>query len=164
VLTNLLVAVCLTSILISPASAAGRFFAKPSTLAAVALYIFIAGLVYNIILRSLWQPQGLQKLADNMLHVVVPFLYILYWLLFGPRYSLRWSHAVKWLVYPAAYLVYALVRGAMEGFYPYPFIDVKKHGYGQVALNSTALLVVFIIMGLAFIFIGKKRNEGNRIP
>jgi hypothetical protein len=155
ILSNLLVAISLTVILLIPGSAAGLFFAKPSSATAVLVYIFIVGLVYNIILRNLWQPTGLQKLADELLHVAVPLLYLLYWLLFAVKTPLQWIHPFQWLVFPAIYLVYAMLRGGIEGFYPYPFINVKELGYQHVLLNSAGLLVVFIIAGLLFVAIGK---------
>jgi hypothetical protein len=163
ILSNILVAISLTIILIKPGSHAGRFFAKPSSSAATAMYIFIVGLVYNIILRSLWQPQGLQRVADELLHVAVPLLYMLYWLLFAKKKSLQWMDAVKWLAFPAVYLIYAMLRGGIEDFYPYPFIDVKQLGAGRVALNSAGLLAVFTITGLLFVFIGKKISRHTKI-
>jgi hypothetical protein len=51
--------------------------------------------VYNIILRNLWQPQGSQKIADELLHVAVPLLYVLYWLIFAKKNPLQWMDAVK---------------------------------------------------------------------
>jgi hypothetical protein len=123
ILTNLLVAISTTILLMNTRAAAGRFFAKPSVITAVALYIFIVGLVYNIILRSVWHPEGLQKLVDELLHVAVPLLFTLYWLFFAPKSSLQWIHTFRWLIFPAVYLIYAMVRGGIEGFYPYPFLD-----------------------------------------
>ena len=155
ILTNLLVAACLSILLVSKQSAAGRFFSKPSVITAVTLYIFIVGLIYNIILRSEWHPQGWQKLADELLHVAVPLLFIIYWLLFAPKKNLQWMDAFRWLLYPAFYLVYAMVRGGMEGFYPYPFINANELPFGRVFMNSLGLLIVFIISGFLFIAIGK---------
>ena len=105
-----MVALCLSGILISPSSPAGIFFSKPSTLTAIALYIFIVGLVYNVILRFIWEPTGLQKWVDETLHVVVPVLFVFSWLLFVIKGTLKWSLPFRWLVYPAVYLVYALLR------------------------------------------------------
>ena len=159
ILTNLLVAISLTSILVAPQSKWGQFFSKSTTLTAIALYIFIVGLVYNIILRNIWEPVGLQKWVDEGLHVVVPLLFIFFWLFFVPTGNLKWRHAFSWLIYPAVYLIYALLRGAMEGFYPYPFIDASQLGYAQVLMNATGLLLVFIIGG--FLFIGVDKLKGS---
>src|SRR5687768_4020290 len=139
VLTNLLVAVCLSFILIKPVSSVGRFFSRPSTLAAITLYIFMVGLTYNIILRSVWAPTGLQKWVDEALHVVVPLLFVIFWLLFIPKGSLKWIHPFRWLIYPAVYLVYALLRGEFSGFHAYPFINTAELGYNRVLFNAGGL-------------------------
>src|SRR5689334_3371338 len=76
ILSNCLVAIVLTVGLLSPGN---NYFTGVKTLSAVALYIFIVGLVYNLVLRNLWHPTGWQLLADNLLHVMVPLLYVLYW-------------------------------------------------------------------------------------
>lgn len=46
--------------------------AAPAPSAAVAVYIGITGLVYVLVLRTLWHPQGLHWWADTGLHYVVP--------------------------------------------------------------------------------------------
>ncbi|MFC0774837.1 Pr6Pr family membrane protein [Terrimonas alba] len=158
ILTNLLVAISTSSILLAPQSKWGQFFSRPASLTAVALYIFIVGLVYNIILRNIWEPAGLQKWVDEALHVAVPLLFILFWLFFVPKGDLKWRHAIFWLIYPGLYLIYAMLRGVVEGFYPYPFIDAGQLGYTRVLINATGLLLVFIITGLLFIGVDKLKG------
>ncbi len=160
VLTNLMIALCLSFILLSPSTSTGRFFSKPTTIAAIALYIFIVGLTYNTILRFIWEPAGLQKWVDEALHVVVPVLFVLFWLLIFTKGTLKWSHPFSWLVYPAVYLVYALLRGEYSGFHAYPFINTAELGYGRVLLNSGGLMLVFIATGLLFVAID--RNVGRK--
>jgi hypothetical protein len=159
ILTNILVAVSLTVLLLSPRSATGRFFAKPSVITAIAVYIFIVGLVYNIELRKVWHPQGLQKLVDEWLHIAVPFLFILYWLLWAPKKGLQWMHAFSWLRLPAVYLLYIMLRGGIEGFYPYPFFNANELTFGRVFMNSVGLLFLFIFSGLMFIAISKRISQ-----
>jgi hypothetical protein len=156
VLTNLLIAICLSFILLSPFSSAGRFFSKPTTIAAIALYIFIVGLTYNIILRFIWEPRGLQKWVDEALHVVVPLLFLFFWLFFVQKGSLKWKHTFRWLIYPAVYLVYALLRGEYSGFHAYPFINTAELGYGCVMLNAAGLMLAFIGIGLLFVSVDRK--------
>lgn len=159
VLTNILVCVALTFPLLAPASAPGRFFARPAVAGGVAASITLVALAYHLLLRNVWDPQGLQWLADVLLHYVVPILYVLYWWLVVPKASLRWTHPLLWAGYPAAYLAYALVRGSMIGSYPYPFIDVAVIGYQQTVLNAMGLLVGFIALGLLFVALGRLQGE-----
>ncbi len=156
ILTNLLVALSLSFSWLWPSSAIGKFFSKPSTLTAVALYIFMVGLVYNIVLRSTWNPRGSQKVADEALHLIIPVLFVVFWLLNVPKGSLNWTHPFRWLIYPAAaYLTYALLRGQFTGFYAYFFINASELGYNRVLLNAGGLMVVFIIAGFVVVGIDK---------
>ncbi|MFI5185602.1 MAG: Pr6Pr family membrane protein [Chitinophagales bacterium] len=164
ILSNLLVAVSLAIILIKSSSSPGRFFSKPFSVSAIAVYIFIVGLVYNIILRPLWRPTGLQWVADELLHVAVPVLFLIYWVFLVFKGSLKWKHAFWWLIFPLFYLFYAMIRGKIEGFYPYPFIDLNKLGYSRVLLNCAGLTATFLIIGLLFVVADKimGRYKTNR--
>ena len=155
ILTNLLAAFCVTALLLSPRSRIGQFFARPSTATAIAADIFIVFLVYNLILRWIWAPTGPDRLADELLHVVVPVLYIVYWILFVPKGTLKWSNSWTWCLYPALYLVYALVRGKLEGFYPYPFLDIKVLGLQRVLFNSAGLIVLFMVTFFLIIWLDR---------
>lgn len=155
VLTNILVCLALTLPIVAPASALGRFFARPAVASGVAVSITLVSIAYHLFLRNIWDPQGLQWLADLLLHYVVPVLYVLYWWLVVPKASLHWTHPWLWAAYPAAYLAYALIRGSIIGTYPYPFIDVGVIGYQQTMLNAMGLLVGFIALGLLFVALGR---------
>src|SRR5258705_5592475 len=96
--TNILVALCYTFIFLRSNSRLGRFFSKASTVSAITVYITIVGVVYNVILRSTWDPHGMQKLVDELLHSVIPVLFILFWLFFVPVEELKWKNAFSWLI------------------------------------------------------------------
>ncbi|MGN8072745.1 Pr6Pr family membrane protein [Mucilaginibacter sp. SG564] len=151
--SNLLAGVCLWALLLQPSNTLYIFFSRGYVIAGICLYIIIVGLVYNIILRSLWHPAGLFKLADELLHSVNPLLFVIYWLFFTQKTKLKWTQSVNWLLFPFIYLIYTLSRGAITRSYPYPFIDVVKLGYGRVLINSVVLLIVFLALGLLLIFV-----------
>lgn len=158
ILTNLAVAISCTAQSFFP----GSFFAKKNITAAITVYILIVGAVYNIILRPLWKPQGWQLLADVLLHDATPALYFLFWLLAVSKEGLKWKFAFMWLLYPFVYIVYILLRGAILIEYPYPFIDVSSLGYTRVISNSFGLLIVFIVVSLLIIAIGKMLQKRKR--
>jgi len=163
ILTNLIVAIT-TSCALLPHSRFGQFCAKASTVTAVALYIIVVGLVYNIVLRSLYNPQGWGKVADETVHSVVPLLYVIYWLTFAATGSVQWKDAFSWLIYPLLYLLYTFLHGMFTGYYPYPFMDVKEIGYNGFWLNSFFLLLLFFFLSFVLIgvdkMLGKRRNKG----
>jgi len=153
--TNILVALCFTFIFLGNKYNLGRFFSKASTVTAITVYITIVGVIYNVILRSLWEPQGMQKLVDELLHSVIPVLFILYWLVFTSIGELKWKNAFPWLIYPIIYIIYAIVHGAITRFYPYPFVDVNELGYNKALLNGGAVLLIIFLLSLALISAGK---------
>ena len=156
VLTNLLVALCLTFVLFSHGKL-HRFFSRFSVQTAIAVYILIVGLGYNLLLRHLYRMEGLQSLANEVQHVVVPLLFTLYWIFCLPKKKLSWMSFIPWLVYPFLFLVMALLRGAIDGFYPYPFLDVGKLELATVLANAAGLLMMFIFVSLLFIIIARRR-------
>ncbi len=156
ILTNILITVCFTVLLCSPLSSPGSFFSRPSTLTALAIYITIVGLVYNGILRFLWSPQGAQQLVDELLHVVNPLWFLLFWVFFVPKSRLKWKNVYFWLIYPLIYIIFILVRGSFSGFYPYPFVNVSNLGYPAVLINCLVLSVAFVFLSLIFVWIGKR--------
>jgi len=153
--TNILVALCLTFIGLGSKTRTGRFFSRPSTVTAITVYIIIVGIVYNTILRSLWQPQGLQMIVDEILHSVTPVLFILFWVIFTPTEELKWKHAFSWLIYPLVYIFYALIVGAVTKFYPYLFVDVNRHGYIKALSNTGLVLFAIFLLSLIMIATGK---------
>ncbi|MDP4151346.1 MAG: Pr6Pr family membrane protein [Bacteroidota bacterium] len=64
ILTNILTALCFTLIWIKPASSGGRFFARPGSQTATAVYILMVGIIYNTLLRSLWHPYPFMDVAQ----------------------------------------------------------------------------------------------------
>jgi len=122
---------------------------------AITLAILTVGVIYHWLLSGLWQPRGLAFWADQGLHSVVPALVALYWLTCAPKSGLALRHAALWLVWPLAYCVWALARGAATGAYPYPFIDATALGAARVTLNIAGLGLAFLIAGLLLVVLAR---------
>jgi len=160
--TNILVATCFTVLLLKPVSDWGKFFSSPRVLTAICTYITFVGLTYNLLLRQLWQPTGLQQVVDELLHSAIPIIFILYWLIFVPKAGLQWKNIFTWLIYPVIYIVIVLIREAISGYYPYPFIDVNNLGYPRVFLNGFGLIITFLLLSSLFVAIGKLMSRNIR--
>jgi hypothetical protein len=148
VITNLLVAVTMTRV------ATGQRI-SPFFLAGLTLAIMFVGIVYAILLHGLAELGGLALIADVLLHYVVPIAMAVYWPAFAPKIGLAWRDPLLWCVYPLAYLLYAVLRGSIDGRYPYPFIDVSTLGYGRILLNSFMLLLTYLLAGTALVALGR---------
>ena len=155
VLTNTLAAVVLTWELTQRESAVRRWFLLPAVRSGIAVSIALVGLAYNLLLRHLWQPQGWQFIADELLHDVMPVLFIIYWGLWVPKGTLRLAHIGLWMIYPLVYFAYILLRGDLLAAYPYPFIDVASLGYPQVFINAGGILAGFVGIALGLVEIGR---------
>ncbi|MEV5719257.1 Pr6Pr family membrane protein [Amycolatopsis mediterranei] len=136
-----------TSVLVALGRARGRLF---TVLWLDALTgIIVTGIVYQVALAGLYDLHGLSLFSDTMLHKVTPILFVLGWLLAGPRGALTWRTVWWSLLYPLAWLAFTLPRGAITGFYPYPFVDAGTLGYGQVTLNCVFIGLFFTALAAA---------------
>lgn len=155
ILTNLFIVLALVAWATGPRATCSRFLCRTEVQTAAATAIVIVFFVYHLLLRHLWQPQGWSWVADQLLHTAMPVLFVLHWWAAVPKMSLRWRHVLACLPYPAAYAVYALLRGAADGWYPYPFVDVATLGYPRVAINACAIFAAFAVIALALIAGGR---------
>lgn len=158
VLTNTLVAVVLTCVATRQPSKGRTFFLQPWVTSGITVSIIVVGVAYNLLLRQLWQPQGLQWLANELLHDVMPVLFTLYWWFCVPKGSLRVGHIGVWVLYPVLYFAYTLLRGHLLGVYPYPFIDVEKLGYAQAFINACGVLAGFVLVALIIVGVDRWRK------
>lgn len=132
---------------------------KPSILSAACVYIIIVATVYNVILRRLYSPVGIQKIIDNFLHLINPALYIIFWLIFLDRenfYKKNYLYySFKWIIYPLIYLFVVCFIGFFIRKFPYPFLNFYKIGFLSFILNIIFLILFFFFISFLVYIIGK---------
>jgi hypothetical protein len=159
VLSNGLVA------LATATAAFGRrgFFSRPGVRAGIALCIAVTGLVYLLVLRQLWQPQGAQWWADIGLHYLTPMLYLGWWATATPHGVLSWRQLPRWLLFPLAYLAWTLFRQrAIEPWSPYPFLDLREHGQTALLANIASVLLLFVALGGVLLAVDRLLGRRSR--
>jgi hypothetical protein len=146
---NLLAAVYYALTLVSP-----RTDRRAGLRGAVALYVVVAGLIWNLFLSGV--SMGYTG-ANVLLHVVVPVLALAEWVLVGrDQARVRWWQPVAWLAYPAAYLGAAvLILNHLGRRAPYYFLDPGAIGTSAVIGNVALLALGFL--GLGFSLFGVAR-------
>jgi hypothetical protein len=149
--TNLLAAVLLTGIAFGKTA-----FGSPALLGGLTLAMAFVGLIYVLFLRGLLELSGGARLADFLLHYATPVSVLLFWLVFAPKGTLRNSAPFIWAIYPLAYAVYAMARGAVENKYAYPFIDVAQIGWPQTAINILLMVLSFLAAGFALVWLDRR--------
>ncbi|WP_438353434.1 Pr6Pr family membrane protein [Microbacterium sp. CJ88] len=142
----------------------GRTTATPVESAvrgASVVYIAFVGLVFNTLLRDV-DLSAISPWVNIVLHYVLPVVGVVDWILWPPRNRLPWSAIGWWMIYPAVYAIAAIVRGALDGFYPYPFFNpAASGGYGGVALLCALMIVGFLVLSLVIRAIGNARVRGR---
>jgi len=120
----------------------------------LAVSITMVGVIYHLLLAPIWNPQGAAWWADQGLHTAVPLLTLLWWGGVAAK-SIRIHDLPSWLAWPLGYCAYALIRGAMTGFWPYPFLDADTLGPARVSLNIAGLILAFAGLGAGFLAVAR---------
>lgn len=111
----------------------------------------IVAVVYNVLLRNL-PPLAADAgyewptVPNDILHVWAPIVLVIEWLLFAPHKRLSWKTAFATWAYPFAWLVFTLVRGSVDGWWPYFFINPNDEG-------GVTGMIGYILGIMAFLFV-----------
>jgi len=131
---------------------------------AATLYMAITGAVFALFLSGLQESlQTAIPWVDFIVHRLLPLVLVLDWLADPPRHRIPLRVAAAWLLYPAAYFVYTLIRGASVDWYPYPFVDVSELGYSGVLLRSAFLLVGMAVAAAAVAAVGNRLRRPSTL-
>lgn len=152
----------------------GRRPLPPLLTGGTLLYIAITGLVYHLVLANdaatfsmtdaTGALTGWHAVSNDLLHTVTPLAAAADWLVLTRPGALRPRHVPLWLLYPLAYLAFALARGALmtpgtPARYPYPFLDVDEHGYAGVLGNAVVFGLAFAALALVLVGLDRIRPE-----
>ena len=117
----------------------------------------ITGVVFTLLLSGTDVDTAIPWVND-VVHSVMPIVVVVDWLLDPPRTRLSYRQGLAWVVYPAIWLAYTLVKGPMVGKYPYPFLDPAHGGYGTVAVYCVAILLAMAAFCIAAVWVAKAAN------
>jgi hypothetical protein len=120
--------------------------------------ITVTGIVHWFLLRPLLHLTGWSYAADRLLHLAVPLLAVVGWLLFGPRPRVDTRVIGLNLIWPLAWLAATMITGAAVAWYPYPFLDVGTVGVGAVAAAAFGVTALFLVLS------GLYRLGDRRLP
>ena len=136
-----------------------------------AFFITITGLIYCFVLAPagiifdktpFWQMFDFRNI---LLHVTVPAMAIIDYLLYCTKGGLKYSHAPIFLIYPLIYFFLVNIRVWCGGkpfyggsYYPYFFLDpfLDGQGWGMVTIYLVVVCLIFYSLATLYIFIDKK--------
>lgn len=116
---------------------------------ALVFYLVMTGLIYVLLVAPPGEPwwswdMYWPQLAHRRL---APLFVALDWLLVTRTVAGKWWRPLVWLGYPVAFLVFSWVRGAIDGWYVYDFLDPTLDGGWSTVLTMTAqVLVAFLVI------------------
>jgi hypothetical protein len=119
--------------------------------------IIVVGIVYNLLLRDV--PPAAADLGyvwpvipNEILHVWAPILVAVDWLLTKSQTSVR-IHSALWVtVFPIAWVIFCIIRGNIDGWWPYWFLDpTDPGGIPQMLTYIFAIAAFFIGIGYGLV-------------
>ena len=123
--------------------------AGPTMRHAVVTAIVAVGIVYSVALRGMVELSGASLIADHMCHDLAPVLFLLAWI--ASRHGTLTAICIpKAVILPGLYLVYAMIRGAFTGWYPYWFLNPDKIGVAQLLVAVVLNCAVFALLATVF--------------
>ncbi len=131
---------------------------------AIVAYAVVTGAVYNLLLRDIPSVGyvGIQW-PNEVMHVWVPLLITLDWLIAPGRATIAWKHLSLALIYPLAWVAATLVRGPLAGWYPYPFLNpTGPDGYTGVVVYVVGIAAFIIAIAAAAIVTNRLRAARRR--
>ncbi|TLP78975.1 Pr6Pr family membrane protein [Nesterenkonia sphaerica] len=153
--------VCVTSVQLSlrPHRTSAVFH---SVRLAGTVQVVITGVVFNLLLRTEGELAGIWLFHDQVLHVAVPILAPLVWLVLGPHGHLTGRVVAGSTVLPLLWLAVTLLRGPVLDWYPYTILDVPGMGLGAVAPYVGAILIGFLALASGMWLIDRLRWGSRR--
>lgn len=121
-------------------------------------------IVYIVVLSGDSTNTGMNQVTNLMLHYIGPPLFVLTWLAVGPWPEFTPADVGRALIWPALWIAWTLVHGAITDWYPYPFIDVVDKGYGKVLTNIAAVTLFALLLNAIYIAIAHLRRPKTRQP
>ena len=164
ILTNILVALYFTASAFNLKFIPFKWFYSKGAITAITAFILIVGLVYQMALRDVWHPKGLQRIVDELLHTIIPLYVLMYWCFNVSKNDLKIKPIFKWFLYPVLFIIFIMARGHFSGFYPYPFLDIPEIGYEKTFLNISIVFITTLTMLTSLLLIGKtiiKKQKSN---
>lgn len=130
--------------------------------------IVVTGVVAFVALPPSANYSTANLVCDRMLHIVVPVLTIVGWIVFGPRGLVRNSDILPALAWPILWLAATLALAPFVNWYPYPFLNASVLGSGRVLTNCLIIAVLFIALASIAVWVDRRlpgeRLTGDRQP
>lgn len=120
----------------------------------VTMAITLTMFIYNILLSA--NGMGVfegHELECNLVHLVVPLMVILDYIIFGEKGNLKKEYPIIWSLVLIIYQIFVVIYAAFGGTflnglsYPYFFMDINRFGTIGVLFNLLIVYIFFVGFG-----------------
>ena len=124
-------------------------------------YSVVTAVVYNVLLRGIPEQGFIEsKWPGELMHVWIPLVIAIDWLISPGRPALRWTGLRYVVIFPLAWLAFTMLRGAATGWFPYPFLEPST---GWLSISVYVVGISVFIVGLASLAITWSRRRSAAI-
>ncbi|MGI9823114.1 Pr6Pr family membrane protein [Agromyces sp. Marseille-Q5079] len=122
-------------------------------------YMATTFVVYNLLLRGFSLDQATTlPWSNEILHVWAPLYVVIDWVLAPGRRPVAWQRLWTIAIFPIVWVAYSMIRGAIIGWYPYPFLNpAQEAGYGGVLVYVIAIAAFILLVGAGVIALSRTR-------
>lgn len=134
----------------------------PMIRGAATLYMVMTGVIFSVLLSGL----NVQLTAipwDNIvLHYIMPVVLVIDWIVDPPKKKMSFRQGLVWIIFPLVYVFYTLVRGALVGWYPYPFLNPATGGYDRIFFVSVFIMAAVLLLIQIMVQYSHKANDKKK--
>lgn len=130
---------------------------------AAVVYMTVTGVVFTLLLSGTDVDTAIPW-VNTVVHEAGPLFILADWLVLPPRRRISSAQSILWLAFPLVWTIYTLIRGAVSGRYPYPFLNPANGGYATVTVYMIVILIFMLLLSLAVARTSRVRGEPSIAP
>lgn len=125
------------------------------------LYMIITGIIFSLLLAGLENVELTAVPWDNtVLHYIMPIAVAALWFVDPPKQNFSYLRSLLWIIFPLGYGAYTWIRGAIVGWYPYPFMNPEISGINGLVIVSVGIAIVGALFGWVLVW---RCNQSARL-
>ncbi len=97
------------------------------------------------------------------LHQIDPLFFVAWWLIKPSHSSISINQSFLWLIGPAIFITYTMIRGFYTSWYPYPILDINKLGTTTVAFYIIGTGIGIVILALLLARVSRSHREAEAL-
>lgn len=130
----------------------------PTLMTAAAIYVTMVVTGYHFLLHDYRHVTGVPQLAGNLLHYVVPLLFLMYWWLFVGPSRAGWRQIGRWASLPLVYAAFVVLSGTYPAIYAYRYGADEMFGPARSLAHAVAFMAAYGLIAWAVVFLDRRKR------